>query len=421
VLKHFAVNEQETERMRIDTIVSQRTLREIYLRPFEIAIKEASPWAVITAYNKLNGHHCDSSEYLLERVLRNDWGWDGLVMSDWGGTNSSVEALNAGLDLEMPGPTIHRNTADILELIQSGQVSEEVVDRSALSLLKFLKRVGAFENPSPRPETSVDRLEDRKLIREIAGKGAVLLKNDKDILPLSKDKVRGKNVAVIGLAKTWLGHGGGSAAVKPHYSVTAWDALKDALGHVCQLHFAKGAHTGRFLAPLINDENKTTIVGLDGEPGWTRCLYTADADELTETKHGQHSSNVAPFNPETFSKIVEFTCDFTPKETGPHYFAISGVGPTYFYIDGQLVFEQDNCAPDAMGFLFGVQEDGKRVHYLCSGTRYRLRVRTVPPSLVPGLEILQGRPGLRLGMCPGSMMLIYNHWRLKRLRLLTMP
>ncbi|KAJ4263351.1 hypothetical protein NW762_006169 [Fusarium torreyae] len=402
VLKHFAVNEQETERMRIDTIVSQRALREIYLRPFEIAVKEASPWAVMTAYNKLNGDHCDSSQYLLEKVLRNDWEWDGLVMSDWGGTNSSVEALNAGLDLEMPGPTIHRKAADILELIQSGQALEEAVDRCALALLKFLKRVGAFDNLSPQPETSVDRLEDRKLIREVAGKGAVLLKNDKDILPLSKDKVRGKNVALIGLAKTWLGHGGGSAAVKAHYSVTAWDGLKEALGDVAQLHFAKGAHTSRFLAPLINDENKGTVVGMDGQPGWTRHLYAADTSELTETKHGERSPNTAPFNPETFSKIVEFACDFTPKETGPHYFAISGVGPTHFYIDGEFVSGQDHCAPDAMGFIFGVQEDREHIHYLCSGTSYRLRLRTVPPNLVPGLEILQGRPGLRLGMSPGS-------------------
>ena len=118
--------------MRIDTIVSERALQEIYLRPFEIAVKEARPWAILTAYNKLNGDHCDSNKFLLDQTLRDDWGWDGLVISDWGGTTSSAEALNAGLDIEMTGPPVHRNPAGVIELVKSGQVME-IIDGRVLA------------------------------------------------------------------------------------------------------------------------------------------------------------------------------------------------------------------------------------------------------------------------------------------------
>lgn len=104
-VKHFVANEQETRRLDVNAIVAERPLREVYLKPFELIVKNANPWAVMTAYNKINGEHADSNAYLIQKILRAEWGWKGLVMSDWGGTNSTAEALNAGTDLEMPGPT----------------------------------------------------------------------------------------------------------------------------------------------------------------------------------------------------------------------------------------------------------------------------------------------------------------------------
>lgn len=146
-IKHFAANEQETQRLTVDTVVGERALREIYLRPFEIVVKEANPYAVMTSYNLVNGEHADSNRYLLQEVLRKDWGWDGLVVSDWGGTNSVADALNAGLDLEMPGPARWRKPGAVLEAIAAGSVTEDTINQRVKRLLAFLEKLGCFHDP----------------------------------------------------------------------------------------------------------------------------------------------------------------------------------------------------------------------------------------------------------------------------------
>jgi len=227
-IKHFAANEQETQRLSVNETISERALREIYLKPFEIAVKEAKPGAVMTSYNKVNGHHADSQPFLLQQVLRGEWGWDGLIMSDWGGTNSTAAALNTGLDLEMPGPTRWRKVEDVLEVIKSGEVTEQTINERALRVLRFLEREKCFENPTIPPEQAINKPEHQSLIREAGAKGIVLLKNKDDVLPLTKEKIRGKKVAVFGLAKECLSSGGGSASVSAHYKVSPWDALNNA-------------------------------------------------------------------------------------------------------------------------------------------------------------------------------------------------
>jgi beta-glucosidase len=227
-IKHFAANEQETQRLSVDEIISERALREIYLKPFEIAVKEAKPGAVMTAYNKVNGHHADSQPFFLQQVLRGEWGWDGLIMSDWGGTNSTAAALNAGLDLEMPGPTRWRKLEDVTAAIKSGEVTEQTIDERTLHVLKFLERQKCFDDPTIPPEQAINKPEHQALIREAGAKGIVLLKNKNDVLPLTKEKIRGKKVAVFGLAKECLSSGGGSASVNAHYEISPWHALKSA-------------------------------------------------------------------------------------------------------------------------------------------------------------------------------------------------
>ena len=227
-IKHFAANEQETQRLSVEEIISERALREIYLKPFEIAVKEAKPGAVMTAYNKVNGHHADSQPFLLQQVLRGEWGWDGLIMSDWGGTNSTAAALNAGLDLEMPGPTRWRKVEDVLEAIKFGEVTEQTIDDRTLNVLKFLEREKCFDDPTIPPEQAINKPEHQSIIREAGAKGIVLLKNKNDVLPLTKGKIRGKKVAVFGLAKECLYSGGGSATVSAHYQISPWDALNKA-------------------------------------------------------------------------------------------------------------------------------------------------------------------------------------------------
>ena len=240
-IKHFAANEQETQRLSVDEIISERALREIYLKPFEIAVKEAQPGAVMTAYNKVNGHHADSQTFLLQQVLRGEWGWDGLIMSDWGGTNSTAAALNAGLDLEMPGPTRWRKVEDVLQAVKAGEVSEQTIDDRTLHVLQFLDRQKCFDDPTIPDEQAINKPEHQALIREAGAKGIVLLKNDGDVLPLTKEKVHGKKVAVFGLAKECLSSGGGSASVNAHYKVSPWDALNAAWKNEdVELVFAEG-------------------------------------------------------------------------------------------------------------------------------------------------------------------------------------
>ena len=248
-IKHFAANEQETQRLSVNEIISERALREIYLKPFEVAVKEGKPGAVMTAYNKVNGHHADSQPFLLQQVLRGEWGWDGLVMSDWGGVNSTAAALNAGLDLEMPGPTRWRTVDDVLRAIKSDEVSEQTINERALRVLQFLERQKCFDDPTIPEEQAINKPEHRSLIREVGAKGIVLLKNDGDILPLTKQRVHGKKVAVLGLAKQCLCSGGGSASVSTHYEVSPWEALQNAWkDHDVELVFSKG-QTGKIKAP----------------------------------------------------------------------------------------------------------------------------------------------------------------------------
>lgn len=242
-VKHFAVNEQETDRLTVDETVDERTLRELYLRPFEIAVKEAKPWAVMTAYNKVNGHHADSHPFTLKQVLRGEWGWDGLVMSDWGGVNSTAESLDAGLDLEMPGPTRWRKYEDVIAAIKEGKITEKTIDERATQVLKFLERLKCFEDATIPAEQAINKPEHRALIREAGSKGIVLLKNEDQVLPLSKDKVKGKKIALLGHAKIGLAHGGGSASLNAHYKVTPWDAMHTALGDSVEFSYAKGQST----------------------------------------------------------------------------------------------------------------------------------------------------------------------------------
>ncbi|KAI1864795.1 hypothetical protein JX265_008519 [Neoarthrinium moseri] len=396
-IKHFAGNEQETERMSVDETISERALREIYLRPFEIAIKEAKPWAVMTAYNQINGEHCDSNSFLF-KVLREDWGWKGLAMSDWGGTNSTAEALNAGLDLEMPGPTLKRKVPDVLAAIKAGKLSESTINDRARTVLEFIDKLKAFEDPTIPPEQAINKPEHQKLIREAGARGCVLLKNEKQVLPLTKDKAKGKKIALVGLAKMPLAHGGGSASLNAHYKISPWDAMQEALGDSAELVYAKGAHTQRILAPIGEDKNAGSVVGLDGKPGFTLNLYDNETKELKETINSHPCSSLSPVMESAVMKIAEFIGDFTPSETGSHYMGCTGLSMTQVYINDQLVYDQKKPAPDAMGFLFGAISEEEFTHPFTAGTTYRIKVRSLPPVNIPGLEILNGHTGVRLGL-----------------------
>ncbi|KPM41411.1 Beta-glucosidase B [Neonectria ditissima] len=398
-IKHFVANEQETARTTVDETIDERALREIYLRPFEIAVKEAKPWALMTAYNHINGVHCDQNDWLLRDVLRGDWGWEGLVMSDWGGTNSVAEALNAGLDLEMPGPPRIRKVDSVVEAVRRGEVSESTINDRARAVIRFARKLKALEDAADAAETEqkADTPELRAMIRDAGARGIVLLKNKNNVLPLLKDEVKGKKIALIGFSKDAMAHGGGSASVNAYRKVSPWEGLEEALGDAVTLTYAKGAHKERLLPPISRDGSCAKVLALDGQPGFTRLLFEGADTEPTSVLHGQLTSAYSPLgSQESLWRRLEIVGDFTPAESGEHYIACSGLGPTRVFVDDDLIFEQTANCTDPMGSLFlAAPEEGFRYKFT-AGKSYRLRICTDPPTKI-GLKILEGRSGVRLG------------------------
>ena len=206
-LKHYAANNQEHKRFVIDAQVDERTLREIYLAGFERAVVKAQPWTVMCAYNRLNGTYCSQHRWLLHDVLKEEWGYDGFVVSDWGAVHDRPAALKAGLELEMPGPRPDRVQA-VVEAVRSGELDESVLDAAVARLLQVIWR--AAETPKGDGEIDVDA--HHALARRIAGEAIVLLKNEGGLLPLPALR----RIAVIGAAaKTPTFQGGGSSHINP--------------------------------------------------------------------------------------------------------------------------------------------------------------------------------------------------------------
>jgi beta-glucosidase len=206
--KHFAANNQETQRMVVDTIVDERTLREMYLRGFEIAVAEGQPSTLMTAYNQVNGQYCSDHEVLVRDILRGEWGFDGLVVSDWGGTNDHVAGLRVGMDLEMPGGAAAFDP-EIAEALAAGSLDRAALDRSATRIAELVLRWREVVDSGPRP--AADLHAHHALARRVAAAGSVLLTND-GLLPLSPTGA----IAVVGaFAEQPRFQGGGSSKVNP--------------------------------------------------------------------------------------------------------------------------------------------------------------------------------------------------------------
>ncbi len=217
-LKHFAANNQETRRMTVNTVADERTLRETYLLPFEIAVKKAQPWTVMNSYNRLNGTYAAENKWLLTDVLRKDWGFKGIVVTDWGAENERVPGLVAGQELEMPTSS-GEGTRLIVEAVKDGSLDEAVLDNAVDKLLDMILRAQAV-----RGEYTYDSDAHHKLAREIASQCMVLMKNDNNLLPLKKDA----KVALIGeMARTPRYQGAGSSLINPIKLDSAYETMKE--------------------------------------------------------------------------------------------------------------------------------------------------------------------------------------------------
>ena len=232
-LKHFVCNESEFERFTMSSDVDERTLREIYLAPFEMIIKEAKPWAVMASYNKVSDVYMCENSYLLRKVLKEEWGFDGIVVSDWGAVRDPILATEGGLDLEMPGGSEEKKKR-FLEAVKSGRINEELINERVYRILNIV-----FRSSSAKiEEREVDRNAHHELARRVLEEACVLLKNDVNLLPLSKGITP---LAVIGkLASSPKIQGGGSSQVTPTKVVSPLEALKKFLDGQVFLNYEEG-------------------------------------------------------------------------------------------------------------------------------------------------------------------------------------
>ena len=222
-IKHFVANNQETMRMAVDTIVDERTLREIYLKGFEIAVKEAQPWTVMCSYNKVNGTYLSENKHFLQDILKDEWQHKGIVVTDWGACNNRVDGLNAGQELEMPGGTEH-NTNLIIKAIKNETLSIDVLDSRVERVIDLILKSLPVLNTTYEP---YNKENHHQFARKVAADSIVLLKNEKSILPLQKSQ----SIALIGeFAVKPRFQGSGSSLINPTKIATALDAFKEVLG-----------------------------------------------------------------------------------------------------------------------------------------------------------------------------------------------
>lgn len=345
--KHFVGNESEFERHTISSEIDERTLREVYLRPFERVVKDAGVWAIMAAYNRVNGTGACESPFLLDQVLRKQWGWDGLVMSDWWATSSTAEALRAGLDLEMPGPTRWRGAA-LMQAVQSGELPLALVRRSAERLLRLADRVGAHTGSVVASEQAVDCPADRALIRRAGAQGMVLLQN-KGVLPLAKT---GQTLAIFGPnAQKARIMGGGSAMLHAHRAVSPMEGLQAAFlegtegtdGQARILGFLPGATNHRYEPKLDASVSLTFFnnADLSGEP-----VYATEASSTEVFWVGEVGPGV---------DLAQFTMRacfrFVPEQSGLYRLGVCAVGGVRVLLDGEMVTEAWDDGPSGLSFM----------------------------------------------------------------------
>ncbi|MCJ1464598.1 hypothetical protein MMC07_003211 [Pseudocyphellaria aurata] len=397
-IKHFVANDQEHERAAVDVIVSERALREIYLLPFQIAVRDANPAAFMTAYNKINGLHVSENPRFIQEILRQDWGWEGLVMSDWYGVYSTSAAVNAGLDLEMPGPTRWRGPT-LSHALSANKVKYHTLDQRVRTVLNFVKRAMASGVPENAEEKTGDTPETSEFLRKVAADSIVLMKNEKSVLPLSK----GKATAVIGPnAKVALFAGGGSASLRPYYSVSPYEGILANMG-IENTKYSLGVSSHKDL-PLLGKHLRThsgekgVIFRAFVEPPSVEIRGAVDEVRLDTTSlfFGDY------YHPRIQEELwwAEVEGIFTPDQDGDYEFGLTVYGTATLFIEGHLIVDNETKQQPGDSF-FGsgtIEEIGTTK--LKAGKDYTLRIlwASAPTSKLsrPGETAFRGG-GLRLG------------------------
>ncbi|KAH6989778.1 glycoside hydrolase superfamily [Ilyonectria sp. MPI-CAGE-AT-0026] len=404
--KHFVANEQEWQRFSIDARVHEKALRELYLKPFEMVVRSSTPpGCIITSYNVINGVHADMNTHLIQQVLRGEWGYKGLVMSDWG---------DAWPDFE--------KRKKLLEAVKSGKETDKLlaaIDDSVGQVLSLCKRLGLLNLSAEQAEETRQKLEQSstnqegiKLMRTTAAQGAVLLKNDKGTLPLKTESLSHKKVAFIGPnAKIGTPGGGGSATMNPQYLSQPMDAFQSAAkskGLDVDVVYSQGAYSKKWL-PLLKasqweactpEQNKALIridffssTDLSGPILETQYRESSWIDLLDSAPIVLRQDRVLPYSFRVSSSL-------RPQSTGTHVFSVASVGEARVFVDGELIMENINWTERSETFFaFGSVEKISSMR-MQEGRSYSVVIEgwTKPGAEESELEhVFAAHPSLRIG------------------------
>ncbi|MGI5270617.1 beta-glucosidase H [Nonomuraea sp. CA-218870] len=368
--KHFVANDSETDRFTVSVEVAGRTLRELYLRPFERVV-QAGAWGVMTAYNAVGGATMSEHAELVHGVLKGEWGFDGLVVSDWTAVRSAEAAALGGTDVAMPGP--HGPWGDKLEAaVRAGRVPESLIDDRVRRILRLAERTGALHPTASSASGGHAEVDGVALAREVAVRGFTLLKNDGPLLPLSGVR----SVALVGAAaREARVMGGGSAQVFPGHVVSPLDGLRGRAG--VEVRYALGTDPRVRLAPLAVP---ATAVFLDagGEVLAEQPLPAAEGRWIGETPPGVDPDRLAAFL---------LRAAYTPRTGGRHELSVAGGGAYTLSVDGRVVLDA-TLAPDGGDPAALLSPPERRVAVdLAAGVTYELEVRH-PTSGFQGMAFI---------------------------------
>ena len=300
-LKHFACNSQEAFRMVLNEVIDERTMRETYLPAFEIAVKEAQPWTVMNSYNRINGVYASQNEWLQEQVLRNEWGFKGMLVTDWGASVDRIPGLKNGTDLEMPSSG-QLNAKKIIAAVKDGSLDEAVLDKRVDNVVDLIVK----SKPALEKEHTFDAMEHHKIAQQVAEGSMVLLKNDDNLLPLKE----GQRVAIIGeMAKAPRFQGAGSSVINPTMLSNAYDEL-EKLG--VNITYAQGYYKA---APTKKDKNRKSDAQLVNEA--VEAAKNADVAVvfvgLTEEFEGEGYDRLGIDMPENHNALVSAVAQANPN------------------------------------------------------------------------------------------------------------
>ncbi len=381
--KHYVGNDTEFERMTISSNIDAATLHEIYLYPFERVVKEAKPWMIMASYNAINGVQACSHRALNIGLLKDNWGFDGVIVSDWFAARDCVRDANGGLDLEMPGPT--RIWGDQLaSKVTDGSVIEAEINDKIDRILHLIERTGVAPNEALGPENSIDNPAHRDLIRRAGAEAIVLLKNDNYTLPLSPQDI--SSLAIIGPnAEVGQIMGGGSSFVNSHPPSHPLDALQAAYAGI-NIRYERGCTNYKYL-PLFKSAAITAPNGTNG--CFLREIF-AGPDFTQEPAHVDYMQSSQMLSMDNFKSLrgegdstSRITGIYRAEDSGEYMLGLFSAGPSRMLIDDKVIIDNwNNFTPGESYFGFGSKEQRAEFQFE-KGCDYTVIIEYLRPAIMP--------------------------------------